>query len=169
MRISGASSLLLATACAAVHVHSSAHATGRALPPSSGAVLVTATSSPPGAEELGIVEVHGRLAVATLEQLVGEFRGRVALLGGDRGRIDALSTRYQWVTEEYTYDCSTTEIVFETRSVTRVGADGSTTTSSETVPVTKTVSKTCTGERQVEVATTTLVGRAFLTKRGGEP
>ncbi len=33
----------------------------------------------------------------------------------------------------------------------------------EAVPVTRTVAKTCTGERQVEVATLTVVGRAFRT------
>lgn len=170
MRIAGAASLLLVTACAALRVESSAHVTGRTLPPSSEPVEVGATSSPPpGAEELGIVEVHGRLAVATLEQLVAEFRGRVAKLGGDRGQVDALSTRYEWVTEEYTYDCSTTETVVETHLVTHVGPDGSVTTSFETVPVTNTVSKTCTGDRQVEVATMALVGRAFLTKRGAQP
>ena len=156
--------LLLGAGCA--QVQSSAFVTGRPLPPSTGPVEVSATRDPPGAEVLGVVEVHGRPPTATLESLVTEFCRGVASVGGDYGRIDSFATRHEMVTERYDYECGTTETEYQTQTVSGMGPDGSPTFTTQTVPVTKYVSKTCTGERQVEVATQTLVGRAFRTSRG---
>jgi hypothetical protein len=156
--------LLLAAGCS--QVRSSAYVIGQPLPPSTAPVEVSATRDLPRAQELGVVEVHGRLPVATLERLVLEFRGRVAAMGGDYGRIDSFATRHEMVTETYDYECGTSESTVETQTVTSVGADGTPTVSTESVPVTRYVSKTCTGERRVEVATLTLVGRALRASGG---
>jgi hypothetical protein len=144
-------------------VRSSGFSTSRAVAPSSVLVRVSATRDPAKAQELGVAEAHGTVPAATLDALISEFRARVASMGGDYGRIDTLGTRHEMVTETYTFDCSTTETVFETRSVSRVNPDGSVSFTTEAVPVTQTVSKTCTEERQVEVATMSVVGRAFRT------
>lgn len=159
-----ASFLLLAAACS--HVQSSAYVTGRPLPPSTAPVEISATRDPPSSDELGIIEVHGRLPVATLEALATEFRTRVASIGGDYGRVDNFATKHEMVTATYNYECGTFETEVHTQTVSQIGPDGSTTFSTESVPVTTYVSKTCTGERQVEAAILTLVGRAFRTSRG---
>jgi hypothetical protein len=114
--------------------------------------------------EVGIVEVHGRLDAAGVAALVAELRRRTAELGGDVARVDAYRTRYETVTEEYTYDCSKTETTHETRTTSRPGPDGTTTLVRESVPVSRRVPQTCNGTRQVEVATMTLTGRAFRSK-----
>jgi len=144
-------------------VQSSGFTISHAVAPSSASVRVSATRDPPKAEELGVAEAHGTVPAATLDALLSEFRARVASMGGDYGRIDTLGTRHEMVTETYTYDCSTTETVTDTRTVSHVNPDGTVTFTTEAVPVTRTVSKTCIGERQVEVATLTVVGRAFRT------
>jgi hypothetical protein len=119
-------------------------------------------SDPTASRQLGIVEATGRRPAATLEQLVAEFRTRVAAMGGDFGRIDSIATTHEMVTESYDYDCSEEVLEFETQTVSTIGPDGTPSFTTQTVPVTRHVPKTCTGERTVEVATTTLLGRAFL-------
>lgn len=148
----------LATGCTTVG--SSAYTTGPRLAPSASPVRVSATRDPAAGAELGAVEAHGH-PPATLAALVEEFRGRVASLGGNYGRIDGFATRYEEVQEEYSYDCGTTETRYETRTDFRPGADGTSTIITETVPVTEYVPKTCHDTRWVEVATFTLTGRAF--------
>jgi len=156
--------LALATACVPIPpVTSSALVPDAPLPPSLGPVAISATRDPAGGRQLGIVEATGRQPGATLERLVAEFSLRVAGMGGDHGRIDSIATRHELVTEHYDYDCGTDETVLETRTVFTTGADGLPAFATETVPVTRHVSRTCTGERTVEVATTTLLGRAFTT------
>ncbi len=157
-------SLALCASCATVT--SSADLTGPPAPPSTapGAVRVAFTRDPSGAEELGIVEAHGRRPGATLDALVEELRSRVATVGGDVARVDAFATTYENVTEAYTYDCGTTRTTSEPRTVSRSGPDGRMTTQTEMTTVTKHEPKTCTGYRQVEVAVLTLTGRAFRTK-----
>lgn len=163
---STASILLVTSACSYTQVQSSAYGTGRPLPPSTSPVEVSATRDPPSAVELGIVEAHGRVPVATLDALVAEMRARVASMGGNFCRIDSLATSHEMVTETYDYECGTFETQMETQTVPQAGPDGSMTFSTESVPVTTYVSKTCTGERQVEAATLTLVGRALRTPGG---
>ena len=50
--------------------------------------------------------------------------------------------------------------------MTRTDANGRLSTSTETVTVTEHQPKTCTGVRQVEAATLTVLGRAFRTRKG---
>jgi hypothetical protein len=159
-----AAAAILAVACAPA-VASSAVITRPALAPSASAVSISATRDPAGAEEIGIVEAYGLRPQATVEALVAEFRARVATLGGDFGRIDNFATRHELRTESRDYECGGVETQMQTQSVVAIGPDGSTAVTSEAVPVTTYVSKTCTEERQVEDATLTLVGRAFRTAR----
>ena len=156
--------ILLGTGC--VQVRSSAVATGRPLAPSAAAVEVSATRDPPGAEERATIEVQGSISAATLESLVAEFRSRVASAGGNYGRIDSFATRHELVTESYQYECGTPETQVRTQTASYMGPEGSTVCITQYVPVTKYVSRTCTGERRVEVATRTLIGRALRTSRG---
>jgi hypothetical protein len=160
MRATGAGlALLMATSC--THVESSEYRTGPTLPAASGAVAISATRDPASGQELGIVEAHGRRTDGALEAIVAEFRARVASMGGDYGRIDRFDTKHEMVTESYTYDCGTTETSTETRSVYQPGPNGTGSFTTQTVPVTRHVPKTCTGQREVEAATLTVVGRAF--------
>jgi hypothetical protein len=138
------------------------------LPPSTAPVAVSATSDPAGGRQLGVVEATGRRPAATLPLLVAELQARVAAVGGDFARIDSIVTKHELVTESYDYDCGTDVVEYETQVVTSTGADGMLSSSTVPVPVVRHVSRTCTGARTVEVATTTLLGRAFLT-RGGTP
>ena len=126
---------------------------------------ISATRDPVGGVELGAVEAHSH-GPASLVALMEELRSRVASLGGDFARIDGLATRYEMVREEYSYDCRTTETRYETRTVVGSGVEG-TSTSTESVPVTEYVPKTCHDTRWVEVATFSMTGRAFRT--GEEP
>jgi hypothetical protein len=154
--------LLIGTGCAVgATVRSSALATGPRRPAAAAPVAVYLTRDPPAGVELGVVEAHGRRPAATLPALLAEFRERVASMGGDRARLDGFATRYELVTETYTYDCGTTEMRTETRTVFRPGPGGTSTSSTETVTIPHHVSRSCTGTRTVEVATLTLTGRAF--------
>ena len=146
-----------------VHASSSAYATSPTVFPSDAPVRLSATRDPIGARELGVAEAHGRMTLVTLEALISEFRSRVASLGGNYGRIDRLATKDELVEESYSYECGSTETELESRTVTRMNPDGSMTSTTETVPVTKYVSRTCTGTQEVEVVTLTVVGRAFRT------
>jgi hypothetical protein len=167
-RIAAILGLFLSASC--THVGSSAYSTAGAPPPSAPeapappAVAISATMVPAGAQELGVVEAHGRQPLATLEAIVAEFRTRVVSLGGDFGRIDSMGTTHEMVDESYTYDCGTTETTTETRSVYQPGPGGMGSYVTQSVPVTRHRPKTCTGVRKVEAATLTVVGRAFRTK-----
>jgi hypothetical protein len=127
-------------------------------------VRVAFVADPPGAEALGVVEANGRRPEVTLEALVAELRARAASIGADLVRVDRFATRHDLVTEQYSYDCSTTTTTHETRTVTRTGADGRLETHTETVPVTTREPKTCQGWHDVEVPTLTLTGRAYRSK-----
>jgi hypothetical protein len=140
--------------------------TSALVPPTRGPVAVRLTQEPIDAEELGIVEAHGRRPAATLQQVLAELTGRVAALGGDIARVDAFATRYEMLSENYTYDCGTTETRQEPRTVTRSGPNGTMTTATEYVTVTQHEPKTCNGVRQVEAGTLTIRGRAFRARRG---
>jgi hypothetical protein len=128
----------LCAGCAGVG--SSAYATGPRLEASTGPVWLTATRDPVGAQPLGVVEAHGNLWQATLLTVAEEFCARVASLGGDAGRVDTMTTRYETHMEIYSYSCGTA-----------------------------TESRTCTGSRQVEIPTLTIAGRAFKLAPGGKP
>jgi hypothetical protein len=152
----------LLLACACTTVQSSAVSTLPAAP-SAAPVAILLAREPQDADELGIVEAHGNRPAATLRDILAEFGTRVASLGGNLARVDSFGTRYEMISENYTYACGTTETVMETRTVTRSGPDGKMTIETETVPVTHHVPKTCTAVRQVEAAILTITGRAFRT------
>ena len=124
-------------------------------------VEISATRDPSMAKELGLAEAHGRMPAATLEAVISEFRSRVASMGGNYGRIDTLATKDEVIQEQYSYECGYTVTSTETRTVTQVNPDGSTSFTTENVPVTQYVSQTCNGVRDVEVVTLSVVGRAF--------
>lgn len=140
--------------------------TGAPAPPNPGPVAVLFTTDPSGAEQVGIVEAHGSRPGAKLEQVLAELTAQVAALGGDVARVDMFPTRYEMVSESYTYECGTTQTRQEPRTVTSVDANGTPTTTTDFVTVTEYVSQTCTGFRRVEAATLTVQGRAFRTKKG---
>jgi len=150
---------------ASVTAQSSAVATRPVSAPITGPVSVLLSQDPQDAREVGIVEAHGTQPVE-LESLLAEFRARVASLGGDVARIDSFATRYEIVSELYTYDCSMFESHTEMQTVSHTGADGTTTYTTESQLVTEFVSKTCSEVRSHEEATLTLTGRAFRTERG---
>jgi hypothetical protein len=157
--------LPLCCACSTA-VGASAVRTTSSAPPVTGPVAMRLTSDPPAAEQLGIVEAHGRRPAATLQEVLAQLAGQVAALGGDVARIDAFPTRYEMVDESYTYDCGTTQTRQEPQMVTTFDANGTPTTTTQWVTVTEYVAQTCTGVRQVEVATLTVQGRAFRTRKG---
>ena len=140
--------------------------TAIAAPPITGPVAVRFTTDPPGAEQLGIVEAHGRRPAARLEEVLAQLMDQVAALGGDVARIDAFPTRYEMVTESYTYDCGTTQTRQQPQTVTSVDSNGRPTTTTQFVTVTEHVPQTCTGVRKVEAATLSVQGRAFRTRKG---
>jgi len=158
-------SLVLCCACSTT-VGASFVRTTSAAPPVTEPVAVRLTSDPPGAEQLGIVEAHGPRPAAKLQEVLAQLTEQVAALGGNVARIDAFPTRYEMVTESYTYDCGTTRTRQEPQTVTSVDANGRPTTSTQWVTVTEHVAQTCTGFRQVEAATLTVQGRAFRTRKG---
>lgn len=143
---------------------SSAYATGLAAPVSAGAVRISATRDPPGAEELGFVEAHGS---QKLEVVISAFRQRVAAIGGDYGRLDSIATKNELVQETSSYECGANQTHDETRFVSRPNPDGTFATVTETVQVTTYVSQTCWETREVEKVRLSVVGRAFRTTREG--
>ncbi len=107
---------------------------GQARAPYHGAVAVAATFVPAGAVEVGIAQATG--VNTDITQLVPQFAGQVAALGGNYGLIESISTQFEMVTstQSYTYSCGTAQHP-----------------------------QTCYGTRTVqnEMATTQMVGRAF--------
>ena len=55
--------------------------TAIAAPPITGPVAVRFITDPPGAEQLGIVEAHGRRPAARLEEVLAQLMDQVAALG----------------------------------------------------------------------------------------
>jgi hypothetical protein len=164
MRAAGLHLLLcLGASCTPVHLRSSVFPTTASLPPAKTPVQLSATRDPSNGKELGVAEAHGFMSDVTLAALVAEFSSRVASMGGNYGRIDDLATKDEWIRESYTYECGSDETSTETQYVTQMNPDGTMTTTVLSVPVTRYVPKTCIGERQVEVVTLSVVGRAFRT------
>lgn len=110
---------------------------GVVAPNHQGRVVVHATRVPENAVQLGIVEAHGN--IVDIEQVMPEFANRVAKLGGNYGKVDDITTKFEVRSEarSYTYSCG------DYKSP-----------------------RTCTGTRMqtVEYATTTILGRAYLVK-----
>lgn len=126
----------LLVACA--RTKSSGVRTGGALAPYEGKVTIRASEVPPGAREVGVAQSYGP---ATIDELIPKFAERVAQLGGNFGKIDDIKTKFEMSTQtsNESYSCGTPS-----------------------------APRTCyrTVSRQVEVATTTIVGRAFVVEGG---
>lgn len=67
-------------------------------------VKVRAMEVPEGATDLGVVEANG-LGGSTIEDVVAEFRLRVASLGGNYAKVDSVKTKFETVTQTYSYTC----------------------------------------------------------------
>lgn len=93
----------LLTACSGIR--SSVVATGAPVAAYQGPVQVRATAAP-STPELGLVQVAGP---RTVEQLMPEFKRRVAELGGSLGIVDNVKSRFEtiMVTETQSYSCGT--------------------------------------------------------------
>ncbi len=98
------------------------------------AVRISALVVPPGAEELGIVQAH--TVGGTIEDAMPEFRAQVAGLGGDFGKVNDITTKFeiQTRTRNETYNCGTSD---KPRSCTRTVTENA------------------------EVATTRILGKAY--------
>jgi hypothetical protein len=74
-----------------------------------GQVRISAVSVPEGATELGIVQAH--TVQGSIEDAVPEFRKQVAELGGDFGKINNVSTKFEMQTRTRTesYNCGTSD------------------------------------------------------------
>lgn len=105
------------------------------LPPST-VVILSAVNIPPGATDLGVVQAHS--PNGTIDLIIPEFVNQVMRLGGNFGKIDDVSTRFETITYPvtHTYSCGTA-----------------------TAPMTC----TSTTMQTREVATTRILGRAFRT------
>jgi len=123
--------LVLMASCSGVR--GSSLATGGEHAPYSGPVSLVTLDEPTGREQVGLVEVSGLPRIA---ELTDEFRRHTAKVGGSVGKIDSIRTTFRIETrqEQESYSCGTS-----------------------------TSPRTCyrSVSRQVEVAETTLVGRAF--------
>jgi hypothetical protein len=98
------------------------------------AVRVSVVTIPEGAAELGIVQAH--VIQGSIEDAIPEFRQQVARLGGDFGKIDDVTTSFEMQSQTSTesYNCGTSD---KPRTCTR------------------------TVTRQVELATTRIIGKAY--------
>ena len=55
---------------------------------------------PTGAIEVGVIQARGR---APIDQLAPEFVAQAARLGAEFAKVDAITTKFEWV--RYTYSC----------------------------------------------------------------
>jgi hypothetical protein len=80
------------------------------LPAYAGPVSVYATGQPPpGAVDLGVVEVHAAQQEGTVETLIPQFVRKVAEIGGDAAVVDGVRARFELVgrthVETFYYTC----------------------------------------------------------------
>ena len=91
-------------------VRGSAVATGPRQPAYSGPVSIYAANQvPPGATDLGVVEVSAAQAESTVSVLLPVFVQKVAQIGGNIAKIDGIRAHFELVTrthlETYYYSC----------------------------------------------------------------
>ncbi len=91
-------------------VRGSAVATGPRQPAYSGPVSIYAANQvPPGATDLGVVEVSAAQAESTVAVLLPVFVQKVAQIGGNIAKIDGIRAHFELVTrthlETYYYSC----------------------------------------------------------------
>jgi len=118
VRLLTRSALPLAVALAALAVGGCSSIGGSAirtgpvqLPEYSGPVAIYSTGqAPPGAVDLGVVEVHAAQQEATVDTLMPQFVRKVAEIGGNVAVIDGVRARFELVgrshVETYYYTCS---------------------------------------------------------------
>lgn len=105
-----ASAALATTGCSTVR--GTAVATGPRQPAYSGPVSIySANAVPPAAVDLGLVEVSAAQAESTIDTLLPVFVQKVAQIGGNIAKIEAVRARFELVTrthlETYYYACGT--------------------------------------------------------------
>ncbi len=72
--------------------------TGEVAPAYAGPVRIYASGNPPpGAVDLGVIEVHGEQQEGTVDELLPMFVRRVAAAGGDAAVIDGVRARFEMV------------------------------------------------------------------------
>lgn len=81
------------------------------LPSYSGAVAIYSTGqSPPGAVDLGVIEVHAAQQEATVDTLLPQFVAKAAQIGGNVAVIDGIRARFEVLgraqVETYYYTCN---------------------------------------------------------------
>ncbi len=81
------------------------------LPAYAGPVAVYAAGqSPPGAVDLGVVEVHAAQQEATIDTLMPQFVNKVAQIGGNVAVVDGVRARFELVgrshVETFYYTCN---------------------------------------------------------------
>lgn len=100
---------LAATGCSSIG--GSAIRTGPVhLPAYAGAVAIYSTGqAPPGAVDLGVVEVHAAQQEATVDTLIPQFVRKVAQIGGNVAVVDGIRARFELVgrthIETFYYTC----------------------------------------------------------------
>ena len=80
------------------------------LPAYSGPVSIYSTGQPPpGAVDLGVVEVHGAQQEATVDTLMPQFVRKIAQIGGNVAVVDGIRARFELVgrthVETFYYTC----------------------------------------------------------------
>ena len=81
------------------------------LPEYTGAVAIYSTGqAPPGAVDLGVVEVHASQQEATIDTLLPQFVRKVAQIGGNVAVVDGVRARFELVgrshVETFYYTCN---------------------------------------------------------------
>lgn len=128
-------------------VHSSVVPSGPASAGKAGiptsAVRISATQVPDGAAKVGVVEAHVVMP-ASIMDLIPVFAARVAGVGGDFGKIDQITTKFEMIRtiQSQSYDC---------------GSPSHPMTCTRLYPVV------------IEVGTTSVLGRAFSLPGGVNP
>lgn len=130
--------LLLWNGCSSVSSSSVATGPAQGQRVSAEQVSVAATWVPEGAIQVAIVETHGNCNEG-MGELIRGFREEVSRSGGNFGKVDSMRTRFEIVQQTRTesYNCGTSQ-----------------------------APQTCTRQvtSNVEVGTTTVLGRSFLTE-----
>lgn len=112
---------MAATGCSSVG--GSAVHTGAARPqPYAGVVALYASGvTPPGVEQVGVVEVHAVEGEATIDALLPAFVRKVTQLGGTIAVLDSTETRFDIVpvphSESYAVPCGYRGMCFASRTI----------------------------------------------------
>jgi hypothetical protein len=95
---------VLGSGCVANRARSSGVATASVHAVVTGPVRVCHLfEAPAGSEDMGVIEAHG--SFLPIDAIATEFAQRARLQGGNVARIERMKTKYEWVTQTYTYTC----------------------------------------------------------------